>query len=452
MGDADDFPTQQAPSFNMLLHFISNHGPGIEAFATAMDSQFRSAGIKNFKTTAPTKLSEHDLGNAWAEIMRCQDIDFQRFVIGREVYEGPADGSDAQKKQHRFEWWAGNGDRLIKALIESAEGRQGGRNYSKDELRGHILTQKECVVIHKSSVFSKLAKAVDDENLSEAQRHISKDKKAAALLRRGLIGIKHAETLKIPEKQTEKSAVYDTLFDMNTLIAYAIKGKIHSLFPLRKLTPLAFAESVRDALATIDDPENCIIRTLALLLECDTNGLSMLPYATIQPALRAVGELWQLHIGTAYMGEQVARNLASPLVIWAQGDSQFVHWPDFAKAERLGDNPVSLIKRIVVYYLRQALQYIDCDCIGEGSSLVSQDHRVKVHDDGAWQVIDEDMVKETYAIQGELQQDWDYIDFERLTSMYGRLHFDIDSLAYNDSDAKADADLFNIEWTGGPYA
>ena len=47
---------------------------------------------------------------------------------------------------------------------------------------------------------------------------------------------------------------------------------------------------------------------------------------------------------------------------------------------------------------------------------------------------------------------WDYIDFERLTSMYGRLHFDIYSLAYNDSDAKADADLFNIEWTGGPYA
>ena len=105
------------------------------------------------------------------------------------------------------------------------------------------------------------------------------------------------------------------------------------------------------------------------------------------------------------------------------------------------------------YYLRQALQHIDCDCIGEGSSLVSQEHRVKVLDDGAgFQIIDEDMVKETYAIQGELQQDWDYIDFERLMSMYGRLHFDIYSLAYNDSDAKADADLFNIEWTGGPYA
>eukprot|EP01050_Picozoa_sp_SAG11_P042509 SAG11_NODE_19622_length_462_cov_2.239669_1_plen_29_part_10 len=28
-------------------------------------------------------------------------------------------------------------------------------------------------------------------------------------------------------------------------------------------------------------------------------------------------------------------------------------------------------------------------------------------------------------------------------SMYGRLHFDIYSLAYNDSDAKVDADLFN---------
>jgi len=104
------------------------------------------------------------------------------------------------------------------------------------------------------------------------------------------------------------------------------------------------------------------------------------------------------------------------------------------------------------YYLRQALQHSDCDYIGEGSSLVAQEHRVKVHDDGAWQIIDEDMVKETYAIQGELQQDWDSIDFERLTSMYGRLHFDIYSLAYNDSDAKADADLFNIEWTGGPYA
>jgi hypothetical protein len=105
------------------------------------------------------------------------------------------------------------------------------------------------------------------------------------------------------------------------------------------------------------------------------------------------------------------------------------------------------------YYLRQALQHIDCDCIGEGSSLVSQEHRVKVLDDDAGlQIIDEDMVKETYAIQGELQQDWDYIDFERLMSMYGRLHFDIYSLAYNDSDAKADADLFNIEWTGGPYA
>ena len=114
MGDVeDDFPTQKAPSFKMLLHFISNHVPGIETFATAMDSQFRSAGIKNFKTTAPTKLSKHDLGNAWAEIMRCQDIDFGRFVIGTEVYEGPADGSVEQKKRRRFEWWAGDGTSLL---------------------------------------------------------------------------------------------------------------------------------------------------------------------------------------------------------------------------------------------------------------------------------------------------------------------------------------------------
>eukprot|EP01050_Picozoa_sp_SAG11_P018531 SAG11_NODE_2815_length_2945_cov_9.976793_3_plen_180_part_00 len=51
------------------------------------------------------------------------------------------------------------------------------------------------------------------------------------------------------------------------------------------------------------------------------------------------------------------------------------------------------------YYLRQALQYDDC--VGEGSSLVSQDHRAKIHDNGAWQIIDEDMVKETYAIYKE---------------------------------------------------
>jgi hypothetical protein len=102
------------------------------------------------------------------------------------------------------------------------------------------------------------------------------------------------------------------------------------------------------------------------------------------------------------------------------------------------------------YYLRQALRH---DGYGEGSGLVQQDHRTKVHDNGTIEILDwDEIIKETYAIQGELHQDWDYIDLERLKSMYERLHFDINSLAYNDSNAKADAYDHQFEWTGGPRA
>ena len=68
--------------------------------------------------------------------------------------------------------------------------------------------------------------------------------------------MKRAETLSIPDKEAEKADIYETLLDLNTLIAKAIQGKIHTLFPLRKTTPLAFAEEIRDNMTAIDEPHD----------------------------------------------------------------------------------------------------------------------------------------------------------------------------------------------------
>ena len=72
--------------------------------------------------------------------------------------------------------------------------------------------------------------AVDADDLPAAHRQLSKNCKAAKLLRRGLIGIKKAETLQISKDEPEKAAVYDALNDLNAMIAHAIQGKIAFLF------------------------------------------------------------------------------------------------------------------------------------------------------------------------------------------------------------------------------
>ena len=124
--------------------------------------------------------------------------------------------------------------------------------------------------------------AIDKDDLTTAHRHVSKPKKkASAMLWRGLVGIQKAETLTISDKEPEKGQVYDALLDLNKLIAKAIQGKVHTLFPMRISTPLAFAESIRDVLTAIDELATCINKTMALLLSCDVQQLQHKSYAEL---------------------------------------------------------------------------------------------------------------------------------------------------------------------------
>ena len=127
--------------------------------------------------------------------------------------------------------------------------------------------------------------------------------------------------MQIPEKEPEKAKVYDALIELNRMVAEAIQGKVHSLFPLRKLTTLAFAESVRDALATIDDSVAGVKKTLAMLLGCEQQQLKQQQHANILPALTAVGDVWTIVLGADLAGPYLGRNMASALGIWATAAS-----------------------------------------------------------------------------------------------------------------------------------
>ena len=188
--------------------------------------------------------------------------------------------------------------------------------------------------------------AIDKDDLATAHRQVSKPKKkVAAMLWRGLVSIRKAETLTIPDKEPEKGQVYDALLDMNKLIAKAIQGKVHTLFPMRVSTPLAFAESIRDVLTAIDELATCISKTMALLLACDVQQLQQKSFAELQTPLRAVGDLWRLCLGDEHLGKQLGRNMVSPLLIWSQVDPHFAMWVAFAEHD--DSTPMALIERII---------------------------------------------------------------------------------------------------------
>ena len=188
------YATRKAETFNVLMDFIKTYACGMTPFAVAMDSQLRSEGVKGFKAAVPAKFAESDIGAVWAEIMQCKNIDFGQFTVGLAVYQGLDADTEADKATRRLEWWATDGPKLIKMLTESVAARSGGRKYTKDELQGRILTQQECIKIVRSGVFEKMVDAIDKDDLATAHRQVSKPKKkVAAMLRRGLVGIRKAK-------------------------------------------------------------------------------------------------------------------------------------------------------------------------------------------------------------------------------------------------------------------
>ena len=190
------------------------------------------------------------------------------------------------------EWWKDDGTRLLEEIAEAAESKTSGRKYNKDETAGRVLTFKDCRKISKDTkVWPKLVAAVEDDDLPSAQRYLSKPSDVGYLLRRGMIGIHSAETLTVSAKEAAKGAVYDTLNELNAMIGKAIQSKIAHIFPLRKSTTLAFAESVRSALAPIEGASKATDKALALLVGCEESQLKKNKYAALQPAVHAVGEI-----------------------------------------------------------------------------------------------------------------------------------------------------------------
>ena len=338
--------TQAANSLADFADFISSaYGPGASIFAQAFDAQLRGTGVDGFKSAAPATFQEWHVGAVWAEIDKSTDVDFSSLTIGRQVYLGAS--TDAGPiAAAKASWWSKDGAKALRLLTQSAKGRAGGRKFTKDELQGRILSYKECMVIVNSKAWRRFLEAIDRDDLAAAQRCLSKSSKSAKQLRRAFIGIQKAETMQIPEKEPEKAKVYDALIELNRMVAEAIQGKVHSLFPLRKLTTLAFAESVRDALATIDDSAAGVKKTLAMLLGCEQQQLKQQQHANILPALTAVGDVWTIVLGADLAGPYLGRNMASALGIWATVDGSFEAWPAFI--EKDSPCPYSLISSILL--------------------------------------------------------------------------------------------------------
>ena len=83
---------------------------------------------------------------------------------------------------------------------------------------------------------------------------------------------------------------------------------------------------------------------MATLLGCAQKDLHQRQYAEMHPALRAVGEIWNIMFGARF-GEDVGRNMVSVLDCWAHGDTAFKHWNTFAPKDQR--SPWALVKRIL---------------------------------------------------------------------------------------------------------
>ena len=340
------YATQAAETLANFADFIrSQYGPSAPVFAQAFDAQLRGSSIEGFKGAAPTDFKEWHIGAVWAEIEKATEVDFSAFTIGKKVYLGDSTEAAAVSAA-KAKWWSKDGADALRLLTQSAKGRSGGRKFTKDELQGLVLSYKECMGITNNKIWKKFQSAVDDDDLPGAQRQLSKNHKIAKQLRRAFVGIHKAESLTIPEKEAEKATVYEALADLNRMVALAIQGKIHSHFPLRKLTTLAFAESVRDSLAAVNDSAAGIGKALSLLLGCELQQLKQQQHANLLPALAAVGDILELIMGTALTGPYLGRNMSSVLNIWATVDGNFEAWPAFI--EKDSPCPYSLVKSILL--------------------------------------------------------------------------------------------------------
>ena len=68
---------------------------------------------------------------------------------------------------------------------------------------------------------------------------------------------------------------------------------------------------------------------MAILLDCKVADLDKKQYAELHLAVWAVGEFWQVALGDRF-GVDAGRNMVAVLDVWAQLDTGFREWKQFA--------------------------------------------------------------------------------------------------------------------------
>jgi hypothetical protein len=347
-GDGSRQPTDRAELVKWLQ---SDKGPGVQAFALAADAMLRSQGIMKGAAPVQAEWQAHHTGAVWGELDFCTGgLDMTGLLIGNEVFLG--DGSTTQDAA-KLAWWAGQGQKVPRAYGSALKGQMSSRLLHKDELSGKVISQPEATMIYNSALFPKVLKAVQEDDLATVQMHLDGSSDAAIKLRRGLMYFQLIAGMKIQEGEPQRKAVFNLMIEINRMIAEKLQGKIQNLFVNRRSTSLAFAEKVRDSLVTIVATKEAVRDTMAVLLECRVSDLGGMQYAELHPAVRAVGEFWQIALGSR-IGEDAGRNLVAVLDTWAQVDTTFGSWKQFAPKDEA--TPMALVNRIIIPRVKEWME------------------------------------------------------------------------------------------------
>eukprot|EP01052_Picozoa_sp_SAG31_P008271 SAG31_NODE_415_length_15951_cov_13.530848_1_plen_496_part_00 len=332
-------PREPVDWAELLIWLASTHGPGRFLFTQVVDAQFRNAGIPGYAGPQPDPWKDHHAGSMWTIIARVptEVIKLSDTTIGK--YFGNDGTVDLQQ-----DWWYGDGAKLAERIAVFERTRRSGSKVTKDERSGFVLSSKDCTGLVESKPLDDLRTHVAAGSLAPAINVLGTNSDDARMLMRGAIYVRRAEGIAITDKEPEKLLVYDLLRDLDKLVVAAIEGALLQACVSRKHIPDSLVTATRGAIAGISDAKGFLGKTLSAILDCAVEALPKKQYATLQPALRCAGEIWQMMLGS-YVGSDAARHMGAIVYTWAEKDETFAMWPEFAPADTAA--PYSMIKCVI---------------------------------------------------------------------------------------------------------